>query len=433
MNGKMAIVNAPSTVRPLRRWIGRVLLIALILAATAELGFRGFRRALSDTRDFAVVYASTRAFDAGQNPYDDSVLAATWKQATHNDPRDANPLDLALYPPTTYLLLSPLALLDWAQVRWAWLFVNLMAVAVLVLTLTRYAPGKLSPARAAFAAAFILGFGPIQTAIAKGQLAVVATAILALAFAAEVRNSVIFAAILVSLAAALKPQIAAPIVILYLVQRRWKAVGIVAGVTAGLLCMTFLRLSLAGVSWLPSLVHNVSLAAQPGGVYDPSPANPLVYQLVNGSALFHRLTANQIAVTLLLAAIGASVCFVLWKRGRHGLDLMADPGSWAAVCVLGLVLIAHRYYDAAVLVFVFVWALRGISGWPGWISIAGCLVMAFPLPSLLIVLGHSQAPFAIPQTLWNFAVIQHEGWVLLAILAALTASLAEPRPRGGIG
>jgi hypothetical protein len=36
--------------------------------------------------------------------------------------------------------------------------------------------------------------------------------------------------------------------------------------------------------------------------------------------------------------------------------------AFATACVLGLVLIAHRYYDSAVLVFVFIWALERTAG-----------------------------------------------------------------------
>jgi hypothetical protein len=410
------------------------LLVVLIIAATCELGFRGIRRALSDSRDFAVVYVSARTFEAGKNPYDKAALETSWLEATHNQPDDANPLDLALYPPTTYLLLSPLALLDWNHARWAWLLMNLIGVAVLVVTLTRYRPQKLPPWSAACVAAFILGFGPIHTAIAKGQLAVVVTAILALAIVAETRHAVVPAAILIGLAASLKPQIAAPVVVLYLVQRQWRAMAVVAGVISLLLCIAALRFSRAGVSWahwVGSWLGNVRLSAQPGGVYDPSPTNPLAFQLLNASPLLRRLTGNQAAITLLLAAVGILVCFFLWKRGRVRFSLLADSSAFAAACVLGLVLIAHRYYDAAVLVFVFVWALRAASTWkrtPELISIAGCLVMAFPVPALLIGSGHSRAPAAISQTFWDVVVIQQHSWVLLIVLVALTTVLAR-RPK----
>lgn len=410
----------------LRQRIGWTLLIVLILAAAGELGLRGFRRALSDMQDFAVIYSSTRAFETGKNPYDPSAMRVAWLEASNNQPGDPNPEDLALYPPTTYLLLSPLALMDWTHVRWAWLFINLICVAVLVVTLTRYWPGKLSSWKVACSTAVILGFGPIHTAIAKGQLAVLVAAILALAIVAEARHAVVLAPILIAFAASLKPQIAAPVVVLYLLQRQWRAIAVCAGATLGLLGIASLRLYWTGVSWMGSMFRNVGLAAQPGGVYDPSSTNPLAYQLVNASALLHVLTSNQAVITLLLASIGVLVCFFLWKRGKYCLDLLSDPTAFGAACVLGLVLVAHRYYDAAVLVFVFVWALREAFSWRSTgalISIAGCLVMAFPVPALLISSGHSHAPFAISQTLWDAVVLQHQSWVLLIVLFALTAAL----------
>jgi Glycosyltransferase family 87 len=424
-------MTAPSQTSPRDlswcRSIGWTLLIVLILAAAGELAFRGFRRALSDMQDFAVIYSSTRAFETGRNPYDGPAMRAAWLEATHNQPGDRTPDDLALYPPTTYLLLSPLALLDWTGVRWAWIFINLAAVAVLVVALTFYGPIKFSPWKMACAAAFILGFGPIHTAIAKGQLTVVVAAILALAVVAQARNAAVLAAIFIGLAASLKPQIAVPIVVLYLLQRQWKAIAVVAGISSGLLCMAWLRLAWAGVPWIGSLLRNVGLASQPGGVYDPAPTNPLAFQLVNASALLRRLIGNQAAVTAILAAIGISVCFFLWKRGQNRFDLLADPAAFGTACVLGLVLISHRYYDASVLVFVFVWALSATSWTPRLVSIAACLVMAFPVPALLISSGHARAPFGISQMLWDAVVIQQQSWLLLILLAALTAALAESR------
>jgi hypothetical protein len=413
---------------PLRQRIGWTLLIVLILAATGELGFRGFRRAVSDLQDFAILYASTRAFETGKNPYDPSAMHAASLEAGHNQPADPNPENLAVYLPTTYLLLSPLALMDWARARWAWLIINLIAVGVLVVTLPRYWPGKLPPWKIACASAFILGFGPIHTAIAKGQPAVVLTAILALALVAEARNAVVLAAIMIALAACLKPQMAAPVILLYFLQRHWKAIAVVAGVSFGLLCIAWLRLAWASVSWLNPLLRNVSLEMRPRGVYDPSPTNPLAFQLVNASALLHRLTSNQAVVTFVLATIGALVCFFLWKRGQHCFDLFSDPAAFGVACVMGLVLVGHRYYDAAVLVFVFVWALRDASSWrrtPALISIAGCLVMAFPVPALLVSSGHSHASYGISQTLWDAVVIQQQSWVLLIVLVALTAALMD--------
>jgi hypothetical protein len=425
-----------------RRRIGWILLVALILAAAAEFGVRGLWRALSDTQDLAVIYASTRAFQTGHNPYDPAAMQAAWREANHNhpNPSDPPPIDLALYPPSTYLLLSPLALLDWTAARFAWLFLNLIAVAALIVTLTRFRPYRLSPAKSALTAAFILGFGPIQTAIAKGQLAVLVVAILAIALVVETRRALILAAILIGLAASLKPQLAAPVVLLYLIQTRWKELAVVAGVTSALLAAAWLRLSRAGISWISSLRSNLNLAAQPGGVYDPSATNLGVYQLVNASALFRRLIANQALIVLLLAVIGALVCFFLLKRGlwkrRRFFDLVSDPAAFAAACVLGLVLVSHRYYDASVLVFVFVWGIGNPCGWRrtvALISIAGCLIVAFPLPALLIASGHSRAPHEISQTLWNAAVIQHQAWVLLVVLVALTAALTDPRDSDRFG
>ncbi len=411
-----------------RYWIGWALLAITIVAATGELAFRGFRRALVDLQDLSVIYDSARAFETGRNPYDYAAMHAASVEAGRSEPVDPNPENLAVYPPTTYLLLAPLASLNWNSVHWAWILINLIAIALLLIVFTQYAAGKMPAWKIACGIAFILGFGPIHTAIAKGQLAVIVTALLALAFIAQARNRTIAAAIFVSAAACLKPQMVAPVLLLYLFQKRWKAIAMIAAVISGLLCIAWVRLAWAGVPWLTSLLRNVSVEMKPGGVYDASPSNPLVFQLVNASTFFQRLTINQTAITVLLGIIALSVCFFLWKRGQQSFDLFADPIAFGTACVLGLVVLSHRYYDAAVLVFVFAWALRDSSGqrrFPALFAIVGCLIMAFPLPALLIVSGHAHAPALIPQTFWDAIVVQHESWVLLVVLFAATTSLVS--------
>jgi Glycosyltransferase family 87 len=423
----------PQTIHGLAppRWLSWTLLIILLLGTAGEFTWRGPRRALSDMEDFGIVYESARAFADGRNPYDSLAMRRSWQETSREQQRDIlvpTPGEFSLYPPATYLVLSPLALMKWNLVKWVWLSLNLLSLAVLLATLRRI--GQLPPWKTALTAAFILGFGPIHTAIAKGQLVIILAAILALALVAEVSKADVLAAILVGFAASLKPQIAAPVFLLYLVQRRWKPLAVAAGLSVGLLCVAWIRLSWIHVSWIPSLIQNVG-AATHGGVYDPSPQNPLAYQLIDASALLHRLTNDGLLIVLLMAIIGVSVCVLLWKRGQYRPDLLADPTAFAGVCVMGLVLISHRYYDAAVLVFVFVWALAASPSLRAAkrVSIVGCIIMAFPVPALLVSLGYAHAPSGIPQTLWGAVVIQQQSWILLAILIALATALRFSRER----
>jgi hypothetical protein len=407
--------------------IGSALIVLLLFAATAEFGIRGFRRALFDMQDFTVIYSSTRAFQAGESPYDNLAMNAAWRDANHGSVGDSNPQGLALYPPTTYLLLTPLALVDWSRARWAWMLVNFFSVAVLIVVVTHYWLGSLPRWQAGCAAAFILGFGPIHTGIAKGQLALPAIALLALALAAHVRKSPGVGAVFVALAACLKPQMVVPVLVLYLIQKQWKALGIVTGVGSSLMCIAWARLSLAHVAWIGQLAENLKIASTPGGVYDPSPLNPLAFQLVNASALIQVLTGSHTAIELAPVGIGLVGCLCLWQRRQCFRDLFADPAAFSAACVLGLVLLSHRYYDATVLVFVFVWALRSAKLAAAWLTIIGCLLMAFPLPALLVSLGYAKAPLGVSQALWDAAVLHQENVALLVMLITLLSVLARPR------
>lgn len=424
----MTALSNLSPAPAVRQRIAWILLVFLILASAGELAWRGFRRAPSDFQDFAIIYASLRAFHTGNNPYDPSALRAAAVQSGNVQQSDPNPQNLATYLPTTYLLLSPLAALDWSQARWAWIFVDFVAVVLLLLALTRYGPVRLPPWKTAFAVVFILGFGPIHTAIAKGQFAVLLTALLALALAAESRHHATLAAVLIALAACLKPQVVAPVVLLYFLQKRWKAIATIAAICSGILAIAWVWLASIGVSWIDSLLHNVRFEMQPHGVYDPSPTNPLSFQLVNASPFFHLLIGNQEIITIVLTAIAIAVLFLLLKVSQVSNDILADPLAFGGACVWGLVFLTQRYYDAAVLVFVVVWALNDLSTTrriPALISIAGCIIMAFPLPAFLVSSGYSSAPGPIPQKFWDAVVIHQQSWVLLIVLAAIMIALAN--------
>jgi hypothetical protein len=284
-------------------------------------------------------------------------------------------------------------------------------------------------------AAFILGFGPLHTGIAKGQLSVVLVGMMALAVVLERRGKTVAAALLVALCIALKPQLGAPFVLLYVLQKRWKETALVGATWAALLACADLRLRWAAVPWIQPMLRSLRVAIEPGEVYDSSAANPLSYQLVNAAMLFQRIVHGQFLVNCLVGGMCLAVLYFLWRRGQSCHDLLGDAISIASISVLTLLVVAHRYYDAVLLVFPFAWALKDLSGrrvTKSLIVIVACLILSAPGPAFLVQMGLSVAPSFVPQAGWDIFVMPHQVWTLLVLMATLTLAIKSRFPKARV-
>lgn len=194
-------------------------------------------------------------------------------------------VQIQVNPPSSVVLLAPLALLPPTSVRLAWLLVNLVALLggglFLTLALRRTSPKPLSPV---WVAGMIVFARPLIRTIAFGQVGAIIFFLLALGFWAWTRRQEEIAGGSVAIAAAIK--IIPGIIILYFVWKRaWRGVAASAGIGIFLFALTFfvggiqawtrfLTKALPAVSQISAYLYNQSLIAFVKRFYLPNEGEP---------------------------------------------------------------------------------------------------------------------------------------------------------------
>jgi hypothetical protein len=387
-----------------------------LVAAFAALAIvRGPVRALRSSGDLAAPFAATRAFLAGQNPYDhrvlDSVLAASGRETDSTGRPAFTP---SLYPPPTFVVLAPFSLLSWNAVRWAWLATTLTLFVAHLLALMRIAGASAHSVRGVLLVAAVLALAPYHTGIALGQLAMASVALLVIAIDQIGRGRDVSGGIALGVATIMKPQLAAPFILYYLVRRRARPALMAAGVAGVVAGIAVGWLALRDVSWYASWAVNAA-AELNGGAIDP--AGPLNFHMVDLRPLLVAVTKTHDAgaIGAVAGLIVAGLLFT-WSRAiPASRELLVLSAFAALVLLVGY----HRFYDAALLCLPLAWLAR--EGWSDssarahTIVAASCAVFVVPGAVLLYrIAGAGQTSLW-----WNAILLRHENWALVTLQVAL--------------
>lgn len=405
-----------------RRW---ALAAACVAAGLALLLWRGVIPSYEYGKDWALVYAETRGWLVGESPYDAPGLDAVWERAGGDaayPPSKRGNEDL-LYPPPSFVVLSPFGTMPWPTARALWPVVNVALVGVIawgvcvLAGLRRCAPAAWIVAGACFA------FAPASTSIKHGQTAVLVAALAVSGEACRVLGWRRTAGVLLGLAACAKPQIGLPLLALEAWRMRWR-VFVFGAATAGVVTLIAVgRLLIAGVDWLPQLRANVELFTV-GANGSPEITNENRYQLLNLHPFVRDVLGPGVPLTpvvwSVVGALAALYFLVVRKPREDGRDLLAP----AFVSVLGLMLVYHRSYDALILLLGVAW---GVRAWKGGRRVAagvvtgGCLVFAVPLVAVLEIISERHLIGAgVKDTwAWRAIVMGHQSWTLLALALAM--------------
>ena len=132
-------------------------------------------------RDFEAYYAAGRLWNAGGNPYS----AAIWNAQRNLPGVDARRYEVLPFvgPPALLPFFGVLARLPFGAANLVWRSLLVAALAALALTALRIARRPLTPLSCVAIAAAALGFGPLTSALALGQIALPAFLFAALATA----------------------------------------------------------------------------------------------------------------------------------------------------------------------------------------------------------------------------------------------------------
>jgi Glycosyltransferase family 87 len=352
------------------RWV----LILLICIAGAEFTVRGPARFLSANSfsDFVSPYIQSRAWMGNMDPYSPATLVQLW-------PRDADQFnflrddlahgDLVLkrgiptaYPPTTLILLAPLAALPWHLAHALWTVIGLASFAAAVLSLAALLRLRWHDPQTLLFLAFALALAPFHTGLAAGSIVIVAVGISAAAVLAANRGWDSTAGILTCVATGLKPQIGLPILAFYLLRKRWKIAATASGLLVTLAFIGISVLVVHGTPWLENYKYDNRMLFAKGSLGDYTEANPIRFSLINLQVLLYifwpdRTGANLVSLALVLAL--GLVWLLLFWRCKEEPD--SEFLALSALLVLTLLPIYHRFYDATLLIFPLAWSLRSVA------------------------------------------------------------------------
>jgi hypothetical protein len=425
------------------QWAGKVVAVLILLTAV-ELAWRGPLHPHYRQWDFAVFYAASAAWMEGSNPYDRSIMQPLWErrggawdthQDVNNDPTNRPWLAHQFIPPAV-VVMAPVALLSVPVAQHAWTFALLALLLAQTWAVIRLMGWPVWSVRAGLLLAFTLALEPVHLGLAVGQPSTpVISLILIAVYLAHIRAEV-WAGLLLAIAGALKPQMAAPFALYYLCLGRWRLGTSAAGFGALFVAIAIVPMQLNGIPWLETWQSNIKLAQSPGGMDDATPLNYARHAMLQLPVLLHAIFDSRTVVTLLAIGItGALACMTLWLRRRVPDPAQREVLGVSLVAALTLLPVYHRFYDATLVVLPMAWAMetlwRARSGdapasASRWMARAAVLLaLAFCMPYQWPERVFDWTGMTQPMRhawYWEFVMVPHRCMVLIAMsLAMLTA------------
>jgi hypothetical protein len=365
-----------------------------LLVAVALLFLRPLATPGPALRDFEAYYAAGATWEAGGDPYAPEI----WKVERTVPGVVATRDELLPFvgPPFTLPFWALLAGLGFARASVVWTIVLLCAALALVIAVLRVA-GVRDPVGIVAVCLFAAAFGPLTSAVALGQVALVASAGVVLAAMALQARRVV-AATGATILAATQPNIALALTERLFDWRTWLALGVGAGLAfAG---------SIAAIGFLPFGHYLQLLEAH------ASAERSLAIQVTVPGVAFG-LGASPGAAQIIGDVVGVVVvlitAFVIRDRRFSSIDRVA-----IACAVLPLVVPFAHEHDLTIVLFPAVLVLRRARR--GWWPLAAAAAVAVAVDWL----GLAQRPSGIAQC------------TALALGAALAATVLS-RGRRGLG
>ena len=392
------------------------LLIAFCVLSVMKFSVRGPIRAVSNSGDFRAIYLAARAWSRGLDCYDPESIRGMWTEVGGPEAPPLPQLETrALYPPTTYALVSPLARLPWRIAKAIWCGLNVIALLGMGLCLADIAGVHWRDSRGLLLIAILFALEPSSTAVMLGQAAIITAALVAASLLSALRGADASGGLLEGLALALKPQLAAAVAAAFVLDRRWRAC--IAGALAFALLLGVAILQIhSNPHWINHYIAAIKSAFGPGGANDFFSRNPNVVELIN---LRYPLTIlinnNQTALFCSEAiVIALAIPPALWLIQRRA-------GASFLHCVSVLILVEllgsyHRGYDAIMIAIPVAWSMSEATprkwAWPIWIGAA-----MFMLPSGVGMRAIGEMrwfPSGLSSGMvWNAFIVPYQAWTLL--------------------
>ena len=383
---------------------------------------RGPYRALrySRTGDFATIYAASRCWMHGEDPYARADLTLELVRSGAPAPlildQDRHS---SLYPLTAMPFVAPFALLPWAAANTTWCLFSLGCFAASLAALLREL--RISQAGKWVAASVCLLFSPTYVGILNGNPSVFAISLTILSVHFVLRKRPLIAGILFAVTICVKPQIALCAFLAFLLWKCWKPLFMGLATATLVAISAIFQASALGQNWewWGSLKQNLRSEALPGGLVDPRPSSPFAPQLLNAQTLSYLVTRNsQLAEGLVLFfAIGMVALYWYARKKDSTPEGRIDLAFLSAIT---LMVAYHRYYDGQLLLVlipaaVCLWQTGRVKTASG-LGVSFAL-MAFPFQS---VSEKAFGPAAAQNYLMQLILFRHEPIAIVAVALILT-------------
>ena len=379
--------------------------------------------------DLRVHYAATRAFWAGENPYDLQTLDRVWAQAGAPAEQAPDPDSPSLYPPTSFLFLAPFLVLSWHAAVIAWLGIHMLALAALFYCWSNELPAMAIPRMRFWLGICVLILAPLQNAIDHGQTTATVFILVGFAILAANHRKDLAAGLLLAVAMCFKPHLALCLLFYYLVIGRRRIVFFAAAVVAALGAIALGQLWWHHIPWLHDVLANIAGSTAPGGVNDPSLHNGRSEHILNLAVIVYRFTEDRLVVTTLVwttTVLLAGLCVgpVLRMPKTSANHLLAC----ATILVISTLPLYHRYYDGAFFLFALAWVLiwgENLNPALRTLIIVCSLVFLSPQGTLRVTARHLHIGPAVTETpAWRLLVI-YPAWATLGLSIAMVLALRE--------
>jgi hypothetical protein len=407
-------------------------------------GFRAFRF----SHDLVPVYTGAACLLKGCNPYDTAQLEQQLFQ--HGGVAGDLPsweIDVPVYPPSTFLVLTPLALFHYSLARSLWFLLNgclLVVSAVLVLSICPQSQRWL----ATILLSLILATSGILLVL--GQPAAFAISLVIIASYLFLRGrSLALGAFLLMLSLAVKPQIGGLLAIYFLAQkpyRRYAAIALAGAFTLLVCAGLSLRLRPQSATWSSTLRANLGATLGPGGSADPRQANQEAVgdtnlQTLTSIFFVDAHTFNSLAYAIFLGLLTAWILVIPWSN----VSLETHFLALAALSILSLLPTYHRFYDTRLLlltvpaVAVIFQKRRILGGLIAVLTVLAVISVQYRVQVLLIQKGgwqrllHHPLLFILLLRQQNLELLLLFGLYLAAILGIRRSSVPPIVPHYAAG
>jgi Glycosyltransferase family 87 len=414
----------------MRRTIG----IVLLLLGLGQLAIRAKGRIVNDVPawDFASVYAAARTWMHGGNPYDLAAVVDTWHRAGAFGDRDVSYF-ATVYPPSSLVTVMPWAPLPAGPAMVLWMIFTVFLLAIQFKALAEMAGLPPGDSRRAILLGASLASAPLQFGILSGQLSLPAISLCIIAFwyAGKYRDT--FAGVLLGLAGAIKPQIAGPFVLYYLLLRRVNIVAYAAMVGGVIWAIALAGMMASHVHWIDGWRQSIDATTVLGGVNDYGWTNRFRDEIVDLKMLIVGITRNPKALKAAIGLITALLlaCYVSWfgrAQERTGRDQLLVLAALGAICLLP---VYHRVYDVALLTMALAWGLGEIDGPRRMYATLLLVAMAaflIPFDSVKSVGNRLHHLGSLAQNrVWQTLIIPHYAWALLATTIVLLLAMRKSK------